>query len=93
MPLAHVIDGEIARDGEEPGLKARTPVVGGATLQNPQPRLLHEVIDTVAPAQQVDEVANEAVLILLDQSLQERDISLTQTKPDLLRFALQVRHP
>jgi hypothetical protein len=82
------IDCEIACDGKEPWLKARATVVGGATLQNPQPCFLHQVVDSVASPQQVNEIANKAILILFDQCLQERDISLAQTKCDLLRLAL-----
>ena len=87
--LAQVVDGEIARDGEEPGLEAGAAVVGATALQNAQPGLLHQVVDEIAPPEQVDEVADQTELILLDQVVQQGDVSLTKTACDPLRIGSQ----
>src|SRR5215472_3893440 len=64
--LAEVVESEIARDAEEPGLEAGMAVVGGAALEDTKPGFLHEIVDALAPAEQINEIANKAVLILLD---------------------------
>ena len=87
--LAQVIDGEVARDGEEPRLEAGAAVVGAATLQDAQPCRLHQVVDEIAPPEQVDEVADKTKLILLDEVVQQGDVSLTKTACDPLRIGSQ----
>src|ERR1700722_12273281 len=86
-PSAHVIDGKITGDSKQPGLKPGVSVVGLASLQNPKPRFLHQVIDVVVPAQQVNEIADKTIQILLDQSLEERDIALAKATRNSLRIA------
>lgn len=76
-PLAQMVEGEIACDGEEPGLEAGVPVVGATALQNAQPCFLDKIIHGVAAPEQVDEVADKTELILLNQVVQEGDVSLT----------------
>jgi hypothetical protein len=64
------------------------PVVGPTSLQDSEPRLLHEIVNSIASAQQEDEITNKPVLVLLDQRFKDNDISLAQPKRDLLRIAL-----
>ena len=69
-PLAHVVEGEIAGHGKEPRFEARLSVVGVTALENAQPCFLYQVVDGIAPAQEVGEVADETILILPDQGMQ-----------------------
>src|ERR1700759_562800 len=87
--LAQVVNGEIARDGEEPGLEAGAAVVGAATLQDAQPGLLYQVVDEIALPEQVDEVTDKTKLILLDEVVEQGDVSLTKTACDPLRIGSQ----
>ncbi|MDX6463710.1 MAG: hypothetical protein QOE55_7407, partial [Acidobacteriaceae bacterium] len=48
----------------------------------------HQIVDLIASAQQVNEIANQAILILPNQLLQENDIPLAQTARNLLRVAV-----
>ena len=84
FPPAHVIDGEIAGDGKKPGLKTRASVVGASVLKNPDPCFLYHVIDLVALSQQIDKVANQTILILLDQSVEQSNIAFAKTTRNLL---------
>src|ERR1700733_2384079 len=86
-PSAHVIDGKITGDSKQPGLKPGVPIVGLAPLKNPKPRFLHQVIDVVVPAQQVNEIADKTILILRDQGLEQRDIALAKATRNSLRIA------
>jgi hypothetical protein len=63
------------------------PVVGPTSLQDSEPRLLHQIVNSIASAQQGDEITNKPVLVLLDQRLEDSDISLAQPKRDSLRIA------
>ena len=54
------------------------PVVRPTPLQDSEPRLLHEVVNSIASAQQGDEITNKPVLVLLDQHLEDSDIALAQ---------------
>ena len=79
-----MIDGEIAGNGKKPGLKTRASVIGAATLKNPDPCFLYKVVDLVAPPQQIDKVANQTILILLDQSVEQSNIAFAKTTRNLL---------
>jgi hypothetical protein len=61
--LAGGVDGEVAGDAEEPGLEAGGAVVGGAAFEDAEPGALDEVVDEVAAAEEMGEVAGEAVLV------------------------------
>jgi hypothetical protein len=74
-----MVDGEIAGDGEEPGLEAGMAIVGTAALEDAQPCFLYQVIDGVAAPEQVDEVTDQAELILDHQFVQQGYVSLTKT--------------
>lgn len=82
--FAHGVDGQIAGDSEEPGFEAGLAVVGAATLEDAEPGFLDEVVDGVAAAEDIDEVADETVLILRDQGAEESYIAVTQAARDLL---------
>src|ERR1700691_1845076 len=91
-PLPHVIEGKIARNSKQPWLEARLSVVGVTALQDAQPRFLDQVIDGISPSHKVGEVADEPILILSDQSVQESDISLAKTTRNLMRICVHHRH-
>ena len=61
-----VIEGKIAGDGKEPGLEARLSVVGVTALKDAQPRFLYQVVDGIAPSQEISKVADKTILILPD---------------------------
>ena len=82
--FAQGVDGEVAGDGEEPGFEAGLAVVGASALEHTEPGFLHQVIDQVAAADYIDEVADEAVLILRDECVEKSDIPMTQAARDLL---------
>ncbi len=82
----------MARDGEEPWLEARSPIERGTPFEHAQPRLLHEVIDAIASAEQVDEIANEAMLEPFDERLEDAKVAPAQPKSNLLRFARLCRY-
>ena len=71
-------------------LKAGEPVVGRASLQNPQQRLLHQIVNSVAFTRQVNEMTNEPVLILLAQRLSKNRFfpCATQARFGECRFPL-----
>ena len=86
--LAQMVDGEIAGDGEEPGLEARMAIVRTTALEDTQPCLLDEVIDGVAASEQIDEVADETEVILDDEGVQEGYVSLTKAACNSLRIGV-----
>jgi hypothetical protein len=59
-----------------------------ASLQHAQPGFLYQVVDRVAAAEQVGQVAHQAVLVLLDQYVQQRDIPLLETSRNLACFGV-----
>lgn len=67
------------------------PVVGPASLQDSEPRLLQQIVNSISSPQQGDEITNEPVLVLLDQRLEDSGISLVQPKRDSLRIAFHGR--
>src|ERR1700761_7997269 len=85
------IDRKVACHPEKPWFKAGAPVVGVSSLQNPEPGFLHQVVYPIASTQQGNEIANEPVLVLLDQRLQNSDISLAQPKRYSCRIAFHER--
>jgi hypothetical protein len=89
--LPHDVESDIACHPEKPWLKAVAPVVGVTSLQDPEPRFLHQVVHSVASAQQEDEIANKPVLVLPDQRLKDSDIFPAQSKRDSLRIAFHAR--
>jgi hypothetical protein len=69
--LAREVDHQVARDGEQPGIEARLAVVLRAAQQHPHPGLLEEVFGDLALAGQEQQVAQQAVLIELDQLVEQ----------------------
>jgi len=67
------------------------PVIGSASLQDSEPSLLHQIVDSIAPAEQGDKITNEPALVSLDQRLEDGGVSLAQPKRDSLCIAFQWR--
>jgi len=69
--LAGEIDNEVAGDGEEPSVEAGFAVVLGAAEEDADPGLLEEVFGDLAVAGKEEEVTEEAMLVLLDEPVEE----------------------
>src|ERR1700719_4873840 len=76
--LALPIDDQVASDREEPSLEPRPTVVLMTALQNAYPRLLEEIFGALAVPGDVDEIAEQAVLILLDQCVEQLRVTAFQ---------------
>src|SRR5712664_3978187 len=76
------INDQVACDGEEPGFKLRLAVVLVATLEDADPRLLEKVFGPLSASRDVDEIAEQAVLILLDQAVEQVGVALLQSARD-----------
>jgi hypothetical protein len=74
MPVEH----QIAGDGEEPGFKFPPAVVLMAALENPQPGFLKKVFGALLVAGEVDQVAEQAELVLLDETVEEIGIAASE---------------
>ncbi len=61
-------------------------VILPAALQHPQPGLLDQILDVLLPPEQVDQVADQATLIAIDQPVEQCEIALPQALRDPLRF-------
>ena len=70
-------------------LEAGAAVVRVAVFQNAEPGFLHQVIDEIATAEQIDEIADEAELILVDQLVQQGYVFLAKAACDPLRVSSQ----
>src|SRR3954447_11579026 len=78
---AHVND-QVASDGEEPGIEAGGAVVLTAALEHPHPGLLKEIFGELAVAGEVEQIAEETMLIGEDEGVEELDIALLQAARD-----------
>ena len=76
--LAANVDDEIAGDGVEPGVKARLTFELRAADKDPHPRFLKEVFGQFAIAGEVEQVAQQAMLVLNDEAVQDSGILPTQ---------------
>lgn len=77
--LALPVDDQIAGDAEKPGLEFVLAVVLIAALENTNPGFLGEVFGALTAGGQIKQVAKEAILILLDQLVEE--IGVAALKP------------
>src|SRR5258708_11991539 len=79
------------RDGEEPSFKLRFAVILVAALENADPCLLEEILGALFVSGDVDQVAEQAVLILLDQAVKQIRVALLQAARDGLCFITHQR--
>src|SRR5215472_8054130 len=80
--LAREVDDEVAGDGEDPGVEAGFAVVLRSALEDTNPDLLEEVFGHLALVRQEHEIAHEAVLISLDQTIEQLRILPFQAASD-----------
>jgi hypothetical protein len=81
-----VIDHEVAGDRKQPGLEFPACAVLGAALKYADPGVLEKILRHLLIAREIQEVAVEAVLVLLDELIQYTRIASLQGSRDL--FAL-----
>ena len=72
---AHVVDGQVARDGEEPGAEAVLVVELVAAFEHANPGFLEKVFGQFAASCQVHEIAEQAMLVLFDQTVEQVGIA------------------
>lgn len=72
------IDHQVTRDGKQPGLELRLAVVLMTPGKNPQPGLLKKISGGLPAARQIEQVAEEAVLVKSNQALEQLGITASQ---------------
>jgi len=80
---AHVVDGQVASHGEEPGAESVFVVELVAAFEHTNPGFLEEVFGEFAVSGQRNKVAEKAMLILLDEAVEQVGISTSQSAGDL----------
>ena len=88
LALAREIDDEVAGDGEEPGIEAGFAVVLRAAKQDTHPGFLEEIFCGFAFAGEEEEIAQEAMLVGLDELIEEGGIVAFEAAGDGLIFLL-----
>ncbi len=83
MFAAHVIDDEVVRDGEEPGAECVLVVELVTAFEHADPGFLKQVFRQFAASGQVQEIAKKAMLVLLDQTVEQVRISTSKSTSDL----------
>src|SRR6476619_2761074 len=74
------VDHQVTRNGEEPGLELGLAVVLVAALQDAYPCFLEKILGALAIASDVKQIAEQPVLILLDQAVEQLGIAASQPK-------------
>ena len=72
---AHVVNRQVARNAKQPGAELVASIVLAAALEDANPRLLKKVFGQIAAAGQVNQIAQQPVLIFLDQPIQQIGIA------------------
>src|SRR5216684_4215729 len=85
------VNDQVPRDGEKPRFKFRFAVVLVATLEDADPGLLKKILGALPASGDVDKIAEQAVLILLDQAIEQVRIALLQASRDGLCFIAHQR--
>ena len=80
--LAGEVDDEVAGDGEEPGVEAGLAVVLSAAQEDTHPGLLEEVFGDLALAGEEEEIAQEAVLVELDELVEDLGVLALEAARD-----------
>src|SRR5882762_266779 len=78
FPLALPVDDQVARDREEPGVKFRFAVVLVPALQHADPGLLKEVFGALAISRYVEQIAEQPVLVLLNETVEQLWVAASQ---------------
>src|SRR5258708_34142204 len=73
--LALPIDDQVAGDGKKPGFKLGFAVVLMAALEDANPGLLKEVLGALAIAGDVQQIAEQAGLVLLQKGVEQMGIA------------------
>src|SRR5439155_18666854 len=85
------IDDQMPRDGEEPGFEFRLAIVLVAALENADPRFLKKIFGAVFVSRDVDQVAEQAILIPLDQAVEQIGVPLLYASRDASCFIAHQR--
>ena len=88
--LAAQVDQKIPGDREQPGVEACRAVVLGAARQHAHPGLLEQVLGHVAIAGEEEQVAQQPVLILHNQAVQQLRIVPAKPLCDLCVFGARL---
>ena len=80
--FAGEIDDEVARDGEQPGVEAGLAVELRAAQQHADPGLLEEILRDLAVAGEEEQIAQQPVLKLFDQAIEQLGILALQALRD-----------
>jgi len=80
LPVNH----QVPRDGEQPGFKFGFAVVLVPALEDADPCLLKKILRAFFVSRDVDEIAEQAVLILLNQPVEQIRVALLQSPRDAL---------
>src|SRR5437879_4879932 len=87
LPVNH----QVARDGKEPRFKFIFAVVLVAAFEHADPRFLKKILSAFFVSRDVNEIAEQPVLILLDQPVEKIRIALLQSPRDALRVIAHQR--
>jgi hypothetical protein len=74
--FSDVVDRQVSGNRKEPGFETGAAVIVRTALDYTQPGFLDQIVNVVTAAQEIDEVAHQAVLVKLDQFVEERYIPL-----------------
>src|SRR5580658_5012733 len=72
--LAALVDDQVARDGEQPGLKPRLPVELAAAHEYAHPDLLKKIFGHLSMSCEIKKIAQQAVLVADDQLVEQPGI-------------------
>src|SRR5512146_3059996 len=86
MLAARIVDDEVTRDRHEPGLELVARTVLRTALEHANPCVLKNVLGELCIAGQIEQVAIEAVLILLDELIEHGRVAAAQSARDLFAF-------
>ncbi len=78
------VDPEVARDAEKPGLKSKCAFVLVPSFEDPDPRLLKNVLRRSPIAGEQQQVSQQAPAMFLDQSGDQGCVAAVKPSRDLL---------
>ena len=87
--LSQVVDRQVSCDGEQPRLETEAAVILPRVFQNTQPGFLNEVLGQFTPGCPVDQISEEPIVILRDDSANEFGVSSPQCARDALRLGFR----
>jgi hypothetical protein len=89
LVLSQVIDGQVACDGKQPRLETEAGVILPRAFQNTQPGFLNQVLGQIPPGCEVDQIPEEAIMILRHDSANEFRVSSPQRTRNRLRLGFR----